>query len=83
MATRILIADDDPIQRRNLEAIVMRMGYRTILADGGVSALGFISQRKDIVLVLLDLTMPDMDGLTVLSRMRARPGGGAGYRAGA
>ncbi|QNQ63940.1 sigma-54-dependent Fis family transcriptional regulator [Brucella sp. 6810] len=71
MATRILIADDDPIQRRNLEAIVMRMGYRTILADGGVTALGFISQRKDIVLVLLDLTMPDMDGLTVLSRMRA------------
>ncbi len=71
MATRILIADDDPIQRRNLETIVMRLGYRTILADSGVSALNFISQRKDIVLVLLDLTMSDMDGFTVLSRMRA------------
>ncbi len=70
MATRILIADDDPIQRRNLEAVVMRMGYRTILADGGASALGFVSQRKDIVLMLLDLSMPDMDGLTVLRRMR-------------
>ncbi len=70
MATRILIADDDPIHRRNLEAIVMRMGYRTILADGGASALGFVSQRKDIVLMLLDLSMPDMDGLTVLRRMR-------------
>lgn len=70
MATRILIADDDPIQRRNLEAVVMRMGYRTILADGGASALSFVSQRKDIVLMLLDLSMPDMDGLTVLRRMR-------------
>ncbi|MBQ0710437.1 MULTISPECIES: sigma-54 dependent transcriptional regulator [unclassified Ochrobactrum] len=70
MATRILIADDDPIHRRNLEAIVMRMGYRTILADGGASALSFVSQRKDIVLMLLDLSMPDMDGLTVLRRMR-------------
>ncbi|MBC2887513.1 sigma-54-dependent Fis family transcriptional regulator [Ochrobactrum sp. CM-21-5] len=70
MGTRILIADDDPIHRRNLEAIVLRMGYRTILADGGASALAFISQRKDIVLMLLDLTMPDMDGFTVLARMR-------------
>ena len=70
MATRILIADDDPIHRRNLEAIVMRMGYRTILADGGASALSFVRQRKDIVLMLLDLSMPDMDGLTVLRRMR-------------
>lgn len=70
MATRILIADDDPIHRRNLEAIVMRMGYRTILADGGASALSFVAQRKDIVLMLLDLSMPDMDGLTVLRRMR-------------
>ncbi len=70
MSTRILIADDDPIHRRNLEAIVMRMGYRTLLADGGGSALGFVSQRRDIVLMLLDMSMPDMDGLTVLKRMR-------------
>jgi len=70
MSTRILIADDDPIHRRNLEAAVLRMGYRTILADGGISALGFIGSRKDIALILLDLTMPDMDGSAVLLRMR-------------
>lgn len=70
MSTRILIADDDPIQRRHLEAAVLRMGYRTILADGGISALGFISSRKDIGLILLDLSMPDMDGYSVLLRMR-------------
>jgi len=49
---------------------VLRLGYRTILADGGVGALGFATQRKDIALILLDLAMPDMDGLTVLARMR-------------
>lgn len=70
MSTRILIADDDPIQRRSLEAAVLRMGHRTILADGGTSALSFIGNRKDIALVLLDLTMPDMDGCAVLTRMR-------------
>lgn len=46
------------------------MGYRTILADGGVGALGFVSQRKDIALLLLDLAMPDMDGCAVLTKMR-------------
>lgn len=70
MSTRILIADDDPIQRRSLEAAVLRMGHRTILADGGISALNFIGNRKDIALILLDLTMPDMDGCAVLTKMR-------------
>ncbi|MFC7067176.1 sigma-54-dependent transcriptional regulator [Brucella rhizosphaerae] len=70
MSTRILIADDDPIQRRSLEAYVLRMGHRTILADGGISALSFIGNRKDIALILLDLTMPDMDGCAVLTKMR-------------
>ncbi|MFK4822334.1 sigma-54-dependent transcriptional regulator [Ochrobactrum quorumnocens] len=70
MSTRILIADDDPIQRRSLEAAVLRMGHRTILADGGISALSFMGNRKDIALVLLDLTMPDMDGCAVLAKMR-------------
>ena len=70
MSTRILIADDDPIQRRSLETAVLRMGHRTILADGGVSALSFVSTRKDIALILLDLTMPDMDGCAVLTKMR-------------
>jgi CheY-like chemotaxis protein len=55
MGTRILIADDDPIHRRNIEAMVQRMGYRTILTDGGSGALSFATQRKDIALILLDM----------------------------
>lgn len=70
MGTRILIADDDPVQRRNLEASILRMGYRTLLADGGLSAYGFIRSRKDISLVLLDLAMPDLDGFSVLARLQ-------------
>lgn len=70
MSTRILIADNDPIQRRSIETAVLRMGHRTILADGGISALGLVAHHKDIALILLDLSMPDMDGCTVLMKMR-------------
>lgn len=74
MGTRILIVDDDPTRQRNIEAMVLHMGYRTILADSGISALGFVKQRKDIALILLDLTMPDMDGLSILAQLRDRGG---------
>lgn len=70
MAGPILIVDDDPVQRRQLEAAVMRMGHRTILADGGQAALSLLRNRKEIALVILDLVMPDMDGFTILKRMR-------------
>lgn len=70
MGTRILIADDDPIHRRNIEAMVLRMGYRTVLADSGAGALNFATQRKDIALMLLDMSLTDMDGFTVLARLR-------------
>lgn len=70
MSARILIVDDDPIQRRNLEMMVLRLGYKTILADGGISALTILNQRKDISVVLLDLSMPDLGGKAVLENLQ-------------
>ena len=67
----MLIVDDDPVQRRLLEAMVQRFGYQALVADGGDAAmalLGADAQRIDCV--VLDLVMPDLDGLGVLARMR-------------
>jgi DNA-binding NtrC family response regulator len=71
MAT-ILIVDDDPVQRRLVEAMVRRFGYEAVIADGGEAAVKALSGGDDarIDCVVLDLVMPDLDGLGVLSRMR-------------
>jgi DNA-binding NtrC family response regulator len=72
MATTILLVDDDPVQRRLLEAMVRRFGYETVLADSGEAALTLLRtpQPARIDLVILDLVMPDLDGMEVMARMR-------------
>jgi DNA-binding NtrC family response regulator len=73
MAQTILIVDDDPVQRRLLEAAITRSGMNVVTAPGGQPALDLINgpRGEQIVLMLLDLVMPDMDGLTVLAKLRA------------
>ena len=74
MSHSILIIDDDPIQRRLLQEAVSRLGYTAILATGGEEGLAKLSglEAKRISLVILDLVMPDIDGMAVLERMAAQ-----------
>jgi DNA-binding NtrC family response regulator len=73
MPQTILIVDDDPVQRRLLEAAITRTGMHVVTAPGGQPALDLIGGPRgdQIQLLLLDLVMPDMDGLTVLAKLRA------------
>src|SRR6201999_1939280 len=73
MPQTVLIVDDDPVQRRLLEAAITRSGMSAVTAPGGGPALDLIKGPKgdQISLILLDLMMPDMDGLTVLTKLRA------------
>jgi DNA-binding NtrC family response regulator len=72
MAQTILIVDDDPVQRRLLEAAISRSGMTVVTAPGGGPALDLVNGPKgeQIALILLDLIMPDIDGLEVLSKVR-------------
>jgi len=72
MSEIVLIVDDDPVHRRLLESMVQRFGYQAVSAEGGDGALEALMgpQASRIDGVVLDLVMPDLDGLGVLARMR-------------
>jgi DNA-binding NtrC family response regulator len=70
MSERVLIVDDDPVQRRLLENMVMRAGYEAVVAEGGDAAVALLIGAERFDAVVLDLVMPDLDGLGVLAKVR-------------
>ena len=77
MKRKILIVEDDPVHRSHLGRLVDRMGHEPVLVASGEDALGMIMHHRDpsFAALLLDLVMPDLDGMAVITRLRA-----AGYR---
>lgn len=67
--TRILIAEDEPGIAAFLDKGLRRHGFATLLTDHGPTALA-IAQSAAVDLVLLDIGLRGMDGLTVLDRLR-------------
>jgi DNA-binding NtrC family response regulator len=72
MAAIILIVDDDAVQRRLVENMVQKCGYQTLLADSGDAAIATLTAPEAPVIdaVVLDLVMPGLDGMGVLTRIR-------------
>lgn len=68
----ILVVDDNELNRDLLRRNLETEGYHVVVAENGAKALELASvERFD--LVLLDLMMPEMDGFTVLERLKANP----------
>jgi DNA-binding NtrC family response regulator len=72
MAASILIADDDAVQRRLVENMVQKCGYQTIVVDSGDAAITMLTSADAPVIdaMVLDLVMPGLDGMGVLTKMR-------------
>src|SRR5918999_5685811 len=68
-AIRVLIVDDEPQIRRFLRTSLSAYGYRVIEASHGRQAITLTATERP-ELVLLDLGLPDMDGLEVIHRLR-------------
>jgi diguanylate cyclase (GGDEF)-like protein len=71
---RVLIAEDDSISRRMLEAFLVKWGYEVMVASGGEEAWGILQGNDSPRLAVLDWMMPDRDGIDVCRSVRQRKG---------
>ena len=69
IAHRIVVADDDKNLRAVIEELLTDAGYEVVAASDGVEALAAVEHTAP-ALMLLDMRMPRMDGLTVLDHLR-------------
>jgi two-component system, OmpR family, KDP operon response regulator KdpE len=72
-ALRVLVIDDEPPIRKLLRMGLSTQGYRVIEAADGQAALDHMREKPD--LIILDLGLPDMQGLELLRAMRTRDEG--------
>lgn len=70
---RVLVVDDDAMNRRFAARLLRELGYSGALANDGHTALRLIDEQA-FDLVLLDINMPGMNGQDTLMALRARPG---------
>ena len=68
----VLVVDDDPAIRELMVELLDEAGYRVLAADFGKQGLG-LAQEFIPSVVLVNHSLPDMSGLDLLERLRARP----------
>jgi phosphoserine phosphatase RsbU/P len=77
--TSILVAEDDPVSRRLLAAILDKWGYHALLTANGFEAWEVLTGSDSPGLALLDWMMPGIDGLELCRRVRSTEGTRAKY----
>ena len=79
MSMNIVIADDDAVSRRLLEATLGGWGYEVLVATDGQAAWEMLSSAEAPHLAILDWMMPDLDGPELCRRIRRQAEGGRFY----
>ena len=73
IANSILVAEDDPVSRRILEAFLVKWGFQVVTAMDGLDALRILESAAAPPLAILDWMMPGLEGPQVCQRVRAHP----------
>jgi len=67
----VLVVDDSPSNRQMLKTCLNRAGYETVSADNGRKGLTLARRMPDVI--LLDVMMPEMDGIEMCQRLQDDP----------
>jgi DNA-binding response OmpR family regulator len=67
---RVLVVEDDPDAREGMQIALRRRGHQVIVARTAVAALGMMKWEPQVI--VLDLMLPDQNGLSVLKHIRER-----------
>jgi len=70
---KILIAEDDPVSRRLLEATLEKFGYEVVVAADGAEAWTALQREDSPPLAILDWMMPELAGVEICRRVREVP----------
>ncbi|OGU24147.1 MAG: hypothetical protein A2580_14390 [Hydrogenophilales bacterium RIFOXYD1_FULL_62_11] len=68
----ILVVDDDEFQRNIVNTLLAAENYRLVFASGGVEALNILRKMQPD-LILMDILMPDLDGIETTRRLKTMP----------
>jgi diguanylate cyclase (GGDEF)-like protein len=71
---KILIAEDDPVSRRVLEEFLRKCGYEVVAVANGADAWALLATEDAPRMAILDWMMPELEGIEVCRRVRARSG---------
>jgi CheY-like chemotaxis protein len=70
--TEILIAEDNEINYALLEVLIDMFGAKHIWAKNGEEVLDILKTHKNISVILMDINMPKMDGITATQKIREK-----------
>src|SRR5471032_2194714 len=72
LARNVLLVEDNPVNQRVAAAILTRRGHRVTVVNNGREVLTALAERGPFDLVLMDVQMPEMDGVEATTHIRAQ-----------